>query len=346
MTMTAPRIPIQNLYYLLCYAWNRLPQGKLVDVSGVPATELANLFAHVLCQGIDHMKRRGLEQGYELREDELPGVRGRLDILRTARRHLAAHGRAACRLDELTPNTLPNRILKTTLRRLSNTGGLRDDLRKRVGVLHRDLRGITETTLNARAFRAVQLHANNRFYRFLLNVCEFIHGACLPDPEGGGYQFRDLIRDERAMALVFQNFLFHFIRLELPQWSVGREHIQWHGVEAQDEARALLPRMETDISIQRGNEHLIIDAKYYQNTLNERHGTQKLHPDNLFQMWAYLTNAQRAPDVNLSGMLVYPRVDQTLRCRYSIQGRALTIATIDLAQPWENIHAELAELFA
>ena len=77
--------------------------------------------------------------------------------------------------------------------------------------------------------------------------------------------------------------------------------------------------METDISIQRGNEHLIIDAKYYQNTLNERHGTQKLHPDNLFQMWAYLTNAQRAPDVNLSGMLVYPRVDQTLRCRYSIQ---------------------------
>ena len=184
MTMTAPRIPIQNLYYLLCYAWNRLPQGKLVDVSGVPATELANLFAHVLCQGIDHMKRRGLEQGYELREDELPGVRGRLDILRTARRHLAAHGRAACRLDELTPNTLPNRILKTTLRRLSNTGGLRDDLRKRVGVLHRDLRGITETTLNARAFRAVQ-HANNRFYRFLLNVCEFIHGACLPDPEGG-----------------------------------------------------------------------------------------------------------------------------------------------------------------
>ena len=46
--MTAPRIPIQNLYYLLCYAWNRLPQGKLVDVSGVPATELANLFAHVL----------------------------------------------------------------------------------------------------------------------------------------------------------------------------------------------------------------------------------------------------------------------------------------------------------
>ena len=62
--------------------------------------------------------------------------------------------------------------------------------------------------------------------------------------------------------------------------------------------------------------NIIIDAKYYQNTLNERHGTQKLHPDNLFQMWAYLTNAQRAPDVNLSGMLVYPRVDQTLRCRY------------------------------
>ena len=47
MTMTAPRIPIQNLYYLLCYAWNRLPQRQARRRLGRTATELANLFAHV-----------------------------------------------------------------------------------------------------------------------------------------------------------------------------------------------------------------------------------------------------------------------------------------------------------
>ena len=61
--MDAPRIPIQNLYYLLCYAWNHLKQGEMVDVSNVPSTELVDLFAVVLCQGVEHLARRGLEQG-------------------------------------------------------------------------------------------------------------------------------------------------------------------------------------------------------------------------------------------------------------------------------------------
>ncbi|CAB3628767.1 5-methylcytosine-specific restriction enzyme subunit McrC [Achromobacter spanius] len=344
--MDTPIVPIRNLYYLLCYAWNQLPQGNIVNISRAPTTELVDFFAFVLCEGIDHLGRRGLEQGYELREEELTGVRGRIDILPSARRFLVAHGRAACRFDELTPNTLPNRILKTTLRRLSNSSGLNDSLRKRVLVLHRDLRGVTETVLNSQAFRQVQLHANNRFYRFLLNVCEFIHVACLPDSETGGYRFRDFLRDERLMAHVFQDFLFNFIRIELPQWSAQRERIVWHGVVASEEDMALLPRMETDISISRGNEHIIIDAKYYQNTLTERFGTKKLHASNLFQMWAYLTNVQQREGTSIGGMLVYPRVDKTLRCQFLIRQYPLTVATVDLAKPWKNIHAELSQLFA
>jgi len=27
-------IPIRNIYFLLLYAWNRLPEGQVVDVSG------------------------------------------------------------------------------------------------------------------------------------------------------------------------------------------------------------------------------------------------------------------------------------------------------------------------
>lgn len=343
--MNVPNIPIRNIYYLLCYAWNQLEQGDIVDVSRAPTTKLVDLFAFVLCEGIDHLARRGLELGYELREQDVVGVRGRVDFLQSARLFLLDHGRAACRFDELTPNTLPNRILKTTLRRLANTSGLKDELHKRVSVLHRDLQGISETVLSSQIFRAVQLHANNRFYRFLLNICELIFGACMPDSETGGYRFRDFIRDEKRMAVVFQNFLFNFISIELPQWSVRREQIVWRDVLGGEQDRALLPRMETDISISRGNEHIIIDAKYYKNTLVERFDSKKLQASNLFQMWAYLTNARRPPDATLGGMLVYPRVNQTIRCQLSIQDYVLKVATIDLAQSWENIHAELHELF-
>ena len=41
-------IPILNIYYLLLYAWDRLPEGGILDISGVDSTELADLFAAVL----------------------------------------------------------------------------------------------------------------------------------------------------------------------------------------------------------------------------------------------------------------------------------------------------------
>ena len=59
----AEPIPIRNIYYLLCYAWNRLDEGAIVDVSGVDTTELADLFATVLIGGVHHLTRRGLDQG-------------------------------------------------------------------------------------------------------------------------------------------------------------------------------------------------------------------------------------------------------------------------------------------
>lgn len=34
-----PIIPAKNIYYLLLYAWNRVPQGKINDVSGVPISD-------------------------------------------------------------------------------------------------------------------------------------------------------------------------------------------------------------------------------------------------------------------------------------------------------------------
>ncbi|GAG60746.1 unnamed protein product, partial [marine sediment metagenome] len=32
------QIPIHNIYYLLCYAWNKLDEKDIVDVSGIDST--------------------------------------------------------------------------------------------------------------------------------------------------------------------------------------------------------------------------------------------------------------------------------------------------------------------
>jgi 5-methylcytosine-specific restriction enzyme subunit McrC len=106
-----------------------------------------------------------------------------------------------------------------------------------------------------------------------------------------------------------------------------------------------LPRMETDISLQRGSRNLIVEAKYYQNTLAQRFDTSKLHSANLYQLMTYLNQAECAAGETLEGMLIYPRVDRGLREQYTIQGYNVTIVTVDLSQEWGEVKNELLSLF-
>ena len=57
-------IPIQNIYYLLCYAWNKLEEGNIVDVKGIETNKLYNLFAKVLINGASRLLKMGLDRGW------------------------------------------------------------------------------------------------------------------------------------------------------------------------------------------------------------------------------------------------------------------------------------------
>ena len=73
----------------------------------------------------------------------------------------------------------------------------------------------------------MQLHSNNRYYKFLLHVCELVHRSWLVDEATGSYRFRDFLRDEQLMARVFEDFVFHFYRIERPEFTVRKEMIAW-----------------------------------------------------------------------------------------------------------------------
>ncbi len=43
-------IPIENIYYLLCYAWNKLDEKDRVAVSAEDYTKLLDLLAKAFCK--------------------------------------------------------------------------------------------------------------------------------------------------------------------------------------------------------------------------------------------------------------------------------------------------------
>src|SRR3954466_13854019 len=113
-------IPIQNIYFLLCYAWDKLEEENVVDVDPAGITELVDLFARVLISGTNHLLKRGFDRNYVAHQEWTGRLRGRGDISAVAKTGRVT-ATLPCEFDELSYDVLHNQILKATIRRLSRT---------------------------------------------------------------------------------------------------------------------------------------------------------------------------------------------------------------------------------
>jgi 5-methylcytosine-specific restriction enzyme subunit McrC len=341
-----PVIPVKSVYFLLCYAWDVLPEAGFADVQQTEWNELSELLAFVLCSGVESLARRGLERDYQELEEELSVVRGRPEFLASYSRLLPQRGRLLCTTDDLSANTAANQIVKSTLGKLERVSDLDKEIKGRIHGIRKQLRQVDDVHVDAMAFRRVRLHGNNRQYRFLLDVCRLIHDARLAEEGDGRCRFRDFLRDDRRMARLFQRFVCNFYRLERKDATIHGERISWACTGSPEDLK-LLPAMETDISMRVGDVKLIIDTKYYREALVSRFDKMTVNSGHLYQLLAYLSNASKGGCSALEGMLLYPTVSQRLRLHYDeLQGFRVRVCSVDLNQKWQMIRDELHALAA
>jgi 5-methylcytosine-specific restriction enzyme subunit McrC len=337
-------IPIQNLYYLLCYAWAVLPDAGLVEVSASEEMKLQDLLARVLSGAVRHLLKRGLDRAYIVIEEEIPGIRGKLDVSGTLKHGSTLRGKARCAFDELSPDVLHNQIVKTTLRRLAEVRGLDRGLAEAMRDLYRRIPEVREIIVSDHSFRRVTLGRNSAHYRFVLNVCELVHRNLLADEESGEVTFRDFVQNDAQMAVLFEHFLFHFYEVEQQRFSVQAPHLAWRA-DGADADVAFLPRMRTDIVLSDRRETIVVDAKYYAEALSEHFGKASVRSSHLYQMYAYMDHvAPQAPSSRVRGMLLYPRVTRSINLNLVLSGHPFTVGTIDLSQPWWDIRHDLLAL--
>lgn len=336
-------IPIQNIYYLLCYAWNKLIERDIVDVKGIETTQLFDLFAKVLINGTSRVLKMGIDRGYVLQNDEIVGIKGKLDLSLSLKKNLFKKAKAQCQYDELSYNVLHNQILKSTLHQLANVDQLAYELKEQLFDLYQRFHEVEEIQLNKAVFRRIQLHQNNSFYEFLLKVCELVIDNLLPSEQKGQSKFQDFIRDERQMAKLFEEFVRNFYRLEQNYFRVYREDILWDISDGDETSKNFLPKMQTDISLESKNSKIIIDTKYYREALTEHYDKERIKIQNLSQMFSYLMNLDRAKDINknCAGILLYPTVTKELDLKVTIQGHQISFKTINLNQEWQGIEKDL-----
>jgi 5-methylcytosine-specific restriction enzyme subunit McrC len=316
------KIPIRNIYYLFLYAWDYLPNAEVVDVGIDNAPDLPNLFARVLLSRTKRLLRRGLDRGYQPFEDELQGIRGRILLKETLTEGLLLRGAAFCSFDEFQYDVLHNQILKATISQLAKSPDVQRTTRHELALLARHLNEVSDIRLSGSAFSRLMVHRNNREYRLLMRLCEFVFWSQMPDPEGTGGRFHDILEDEVRMSSVFEAFLRNFCAAHFPYASVGAERVRWDVSDASEGDLALLPSMLTDVTLRWPGPTTILDAKYYRDPLSTSPYGSKVRSAHLYQLVTYLQHekVRAMPNHVVAGALIYPEVGTKRRLSYTLLG--------------------------
>ncbi len=339
-------IPIENLYYVLAYAYRGLPAGGVATLAAVDAHAQSDLLAGALAAAVRGQIRRGLARGYVARAEDTAAPRGRIDVGETAKR--ALRGQVHVHLDDFVADVPVNRLVLATLRRLLRTDDVRPATRAAIREVMPAFAAVARVPLDSRAFRPVDVHAGARPYRFLVELCALVHRGLLPTEAPGRYRFRDLLRDEVAMRALFQLFVTEFLRREQRTFRVESEkRLRWDFDPVGTSDRTLVPDMRIDILLTEASARraVVIDTKYTSALGAPHHGVARFKSGHLYQLATYLRHAhQVCGAASVEGILLYPTVGRALDEVYRFGLHRTRVRTLDLAQPWPGIHADLVGL--
>ena len=336
-------IRIQNIYYMLAYAFQVLNEQGYKNIATEEFENTAELCAAILVRGINTQIKRGLGKEYLPQTESLSCLRGKMNISDTVKTQAFQRKRIVCSYDEFSVNSYMNRIIKSTilvLIRADITRSRKKELRKLL-VFFDDVDIIDLYSVNWN----IQYNRNNQTYRMLISICYLVVKGLLQTQSDGSTRIMDFL-DEQLMHRLYEKFILEYYRREFPQISANASQIPW---QLDDGMSAMLPIMQTDIMLSHGGKVLIIDAKYYSRTTQTQYDKHTIISGNLYQIFTYVKNKQvELADKHhqVSGMLLYAKTDDDVfqENEYHMSGNTIGVRTLNLDGDFAMIKSQLNEI--
>lgn len=336
-------IPIQNIYYMLSYSFSVLNEQGYKSIATEKFDNIAELMAAILVKGIATQLKRGLQKEYIGRTEELSLLRGKIDVSESVKTQTMLKSQMVCSYDEFSVDGLMNRILKSTVYLLlkSDISAKRKKELKKLMVFFADVELIDLNIVNWN----IQYNRTNQTYQMMISICYLVVKGLLQTNSYGNTKLMDFI-DEQRMCYLYEKFILQYYKKEFPQLSVNASRISWQLDNGED---TLLPIMQSDISLQKDNTVLIIDAKYYSHTTQVKYDKHSLHSNNLYQIFTYVKNKDyelRQQKHEVSGMLLYAKTDEDIQPNnvYQMSGNQISVKTLDLNLPFSDISRQLNDI--
>ena len=333
-------IQIQNIYYMLAYAFQVLNEQGYKSVATEEFSNVGELCAAILSRGISMQVKRGLGKEYISNTEALSTLRGKIDISESIKTQSLLRQQLVCSYDEFSVNSHMNRVIKSTVDILmrSDISKARKKELKKMMVYFADVDPIDLHTVDWN----MRFNRNNQTYRMLISICFLVFKGLLQTQSDGATKLMDFL-DAQRMSRLYEKFILEYYAKECPQVKATASQIPW---ALDDGVGTLLPVMQSDIMLTQGNRVLIIDAKYYTHTMQAQYDVHTLHSNNLYQIFTYVKNkdmefGDRPHEV--SGMLLYARTDELIQPdnTYHMSGNKVSVRTLDLNREFSDITAQL-----
>lgn len=340
---------IKNIYYMLSYAFTPLKQSVYDDIQKESFDNIHNLFGAILSKGIGMQLKQGLYRTYINRVEPLSVVREKIDMPGTIWNKLEHRMCVTCDYDELSENNLLNQILKSTVLLLLRQKDVDERYKAELKKEMLYFSAVDEIELSGIRWSDIRFQRNNRTYQLLLGICQLLIEGSLMTTEKGEYHLAHFV-DEKRISRLYEKFILEYYAQEfgerIKEFSSRAAQIPWQLDDGYD---ALLPVMQTDITLTYGHQILIIDAKYYRRTIQTNYGVQTLHSGNLYQIFTYVKNKEAqlsGTGYKVSGMLLYAKTDEELVPDniYQMSGNQISVKTLDLNHEFSEIEGQLKQI--
>jgi 5-methylcytosine-specific restriction enzyme subunit McrC len=319
-----PKVGVYHLFHMLTVATDLVRfQPPPADLA--PDPEIFSFVLATLVRQVEQLLRAGLYQGYEQREEDLPFVRGRIDLPAQLRRYGELRHRHVCSYAARTPDTIENRIIATTLRTLPALLQPAGDpiLIRHVRALGRWFADVTPISRGAAlaALDRLTLHRLNVAYGPVLGLCRLaLHHLSLAE-RAGPHPFASFLVE---MPRLFERYVTVRLRESLARAGL---RVVAQRRDYLDEARRVGIRPDVLVYPSGGDTPcLVLDTKYRRLSTID---SSDLNTD-LYQVSAYMDRYGLQ-----QGVLVYPRFSPTEEAEVRLRGtlKRLKVLTIDLSAP-------------
>lgn len=305
----APKVPLQNLFQMLEYAYTLRSFRVLDDLVGLATIEdVASQLARMLALRVLERARRGFSRTYVDHEDDLAYVAGRLNVVPLLKRPWETT--FECTTQHHTANIDDNAILLWTLFVLARSPLSTGAAAHSVRAAYRSLYGLVQLRpYTADDCVGRRYHRLNEDYRILHALCRFFLAHTHPSHMLGEQSMLPFLV---PMAPLFEVFVREWLRIHLPD----RWRLKWQeAIPLTDDHRHTMRIDLVLIDQQTGHPVVVMDTKYK--------APDKPSMEDIYQMVTYATaiGAHEA-------ILIYPSpLAQPLDVRVrTIRVRSLTFS--------------------